>query len=141
MDPDNLGFASMPKVSKDDPQPRGSSFRAYGVCKGAENPVAVGYFLRYYLDYDNYDTSSMFDTQRAADYNKYIRTVEADQYLMLSQGVLDLIHGEGYNQQYYKVITNSTSAQLDVNLTKLNNDVKTCVDKANQMLQDKANEK
>lgn len=140
MDPDNLGFAPMPKVTKDGPQPRGSSFRAYGVCKGAENPVAVGYFLRYYLDYDNYDTSSMFDTQRAADYYKYIRTVEADQYLMLSQGVLDLSAGEGSNQKLYTVITNSTSAQLDVNLSKLKNDVDSCVNKANAFLDDKANE-
>lgn len=35
-------------------------FRAWGIAKGAENPVAAGLFLRHYLDVDNYDISDAF---------------------------------------------------------------------------------
>ena len=40
-------------------QPR-DEYEAYAVAKGAKNPEAVPYFLRYFLDGSNYDLSSFF---------------------------------------------------------------------------------
>ena len=35
-------------------------YEAYAIAKGAKNPEAVPYFLRYYLDGGNYDLNSFF---------------------------------------------------------------------------------
>lgn len=46
-------------------------FEAYGIPKGARNPGAVYYFLRYYLNADNYDEDMFFVNNQTLETYKY----------------------------------------------------------------------
>ena len=51
---------------KEGMKPGGTAmFKAWGICRGSDNPVAAGLFLRYYLDAGNYDTQGAFITPEA----------------------------------------------------------------------------
>ena len=47
-----------------------SELEAYGIPKGAKNPAAVYYFLRYFLDADNYDANTFFCNKQAYEVYK-----------------------------------------------------------------------
>lgn len=49
-------------------------WEAYGICKGAKNADLVPYFLRYYLDKDNYDMSSFYSDQGVQEIVKWYTT-------------------------------------------------------------------
>ncbi|MBR4099511.1 MAG: extracellular solute-binding protein [Clostridia bacterium] len=46
-------------------------YEAYALIKGAKNPEAVPYFLRYFLDPENYDSSSFFVNSQAVEVHKW----------------------------------------------------------------------
>ena len=46
---------------------------AYGIPKGAKNPKAVYYFLRYFLDANNYDEKTFFTNAQALEVYKWCR--------------------------------------------------------------------
>ena len=51
----------MPSVDGQDTYYQGKDeYEAYAIAKGAKNPTAVPYFLRYFLDANNYDINSFF---------------------------------------------------------------------------------
>lgn len=47
-------------------------FEAYGIPKGASNPSAVYYFLRYYLNPDNYNENTFFCSTQVLETYKYV---------------------------------------------------------------------
>lgn len=47
---------------------------AYGIIKGAKNPSAVYYYLRYYLNADNYDEDMFFTNAQALEVYKWCRS-------------------------------------------------------------------
>ena len=63
----DIGFTTLPSYKGN--EPTATSFvRGWGLCKGANNPVAAGIFLRYYLDVNNYDTGSAFISKDAENF-------------------------------------------------------------------------
>ncbi|MBQ6885025.1 MAG: hypothetical protein IJN56_04725 [Clostridia bacterium] len=61
----DIGFYYLPAY-KEGMKPGGTSmFKAWGICRGADNPVGAGLFLRYYLDAGNYDTQGAFISPEA----------------------------------------------------------------------------
>lgn len=50
-----------------------SAFEARAICKGAQNPKAVPYFLYYFLNAENYDENSMFFDKTSLEVYKYCR--------------------------------------------------------------------
>lgn len=65
MDPSSIGFVPLPSIDDNTEARQSGIFRGWGICKGAKNPEAAGLFLRYYLDVNNYDTSSAFISEEA----------------------------------------------------------------------------
>lgn len=56
-----LYVVPMPSVDGQDTYYQGKDeYEAYAIAKGAKNPTAVPYFLRYFLDANNYDINSFF---------------------------------------------------------------------------------
>lgn len=56
----DLGFYSMPSYDAGYQACDTSRVVGWGICKGSENPVGAGIFLRYYLDIGNYDVGGSF---------------------------------------------------------------------------------
>ncbi len=67
---------------------------AYGIPKGAKNAEAVPYFLRYYLDADNYNENQFFNDKKILNVYKYCMTKttlvpEYSRHLMLYSSCSD----------------------------------------------------
>lgn len=136
-DPDSMGFVPMPKVKASDANyPQAQSWRAYGVCKGSKNPEATGYFLRWFLDFDNYETDNMFKSKEAEEFYHEIRKMDGDVMNIVAQGIMDLSGGEGSFQSLFGEITGSTGAQVAVNMKSLSNKIDDCINKADNLIQD-----
>ena len=76
MDTDDVGVTFMPKKNaSDESYPTNPGWRAYGICKGSKNPQAAAYFMRYFLDINNYDKSEIFISDEAEEI--YYKTVAA----------------------------------------------------------------
>ncbi len=65
---DDLGFYYLPRLTPDSDYASTGIFRGWGICRGAQEPVAAGIFLREYLDVNNYDVKSTFISEDAQDF-------------------------------------------------------------------------
>ena len=61
----DLGFYYMPRLTPDSGYACTGQFRGWGICRGSQEPVASGIFLREYLDVSNYDSASTFISEEA----------------------------------------------------------------------------
>lgn len=66
-----VGFVPLPKIDGQKDEYYLGELSAYGVCKGAKNPEAVPYFLRYYLDKSHYTEKEFFFNTEALDVYYY----------------------------------------------------------------------
>lgn len=136
VDPDVLAYVPLPKVTKDSEQLSVLSNRSYGICKGAANAEAAGYFLRYFLDYENYEEEEMFHSEKAAEMFKTLREIECKTTISFEGACLASYYGETIDYKCYDNILGSTSAQFSVNLKKITSEMQTVVDSCNEMLED-----
>ncbi len=129
MDPDIIGYVPMPKPTKDAAYyPSVASWRAYGICKGSKNAEATGYFIRYFLDFANYERSSMFKSERADEFYDELREIEDHTFMLTYHGVnRDLANT-------VDIITSSSAAQVETNLRAISNSVDFQVQRANEIL-------
>ena len=68
MNPNDVGFTYIPKYDDKTKAYTTGLFRGWGLIRGSKNPVAAGLFLRYYLDVNNYNTSSAFINSAAESF-------------------------------------------------------------------------
>ncbi|MBE6810499.1 MAG: extracellular solute-binding protein [Ruminococcaceae bacterium] len=62
----DIGYYYLPKNDVSDKNyPTTCFLRGWGLCRGANEPVAAGIFLREYLDVNNYDTTETFISEEA----------------------------------------------------------------------------
>lgn len=124
MDPEYIGYVPMPKVNKADKYyPSTGTLRAYGICKGSKNAEATGYFLRWFLDFKNYDRKSMFKSDEASDFYDELREMEDHCHLLVKGSY------EGNN-----TVIGVTSAQVDTALKSVKNVVDARIAKDNATL-------
>ncbi len=64
----DIGFYHMPAYKEGMTAGGTAMFKAWGICRGSDNPVGAGLFLRYYLDCGNYNTKDAFISDEAADF-------------------------------------------------------------------------
>lgn len=142
IDKDILAAVPLPKVNKGDAKyPTFTGIRAYGVCKGARNPELAGYFLRHFLDKKYYDSSDVYLNSKSSKLVKKLSSITSAPTIMYSEGVLNIIDGLNTDAKYYATVTDSTAAQVAVNLKSVSGSVEACVKKANDILNDKKNNK
>lgn len=140
MDIEDLGFAPLPKVNADDADyPYTASTRAYGICSGSKNPKGAAYFLRYFLNGDNYDFDKVFKNEEAK--NLYIKLRNNIDYSTANFNVgvrMTLYPDEGgLEDGVLGDIIWSSSEQFTTNLEKAKNKVDACVAKANELIENK----
>lgn len=131
MNADNIGFTYLPDWSKSQKAVTTGLFRGWGIVKGSKNPVAAGLFLRYYLDVNNYNTSSAFINSAAESF-----------FFKITSGVttekknLSLINGTrgvtGNATEVLGDIAKNDPSQIETAISAVNNtvnnDVKTLND-------------
>lgn len=136
VDPDVVDYVPLPKVSKDADQLSTLSNRSYGICKGSQNAEAAGYFLRYFLDYENYDEEEMFHSKKAAEMFKKLREIDCKTSIAVETSCLATYYGEAIDYKCYDEILGGGSAQFAVNLKKFSTEIQTVVDSCNKILEE-----
>lgn len=85
-------------------------FEAYGIPKGAKNAGAVYYFLRYYLDAENYDEDMFFVNDQTLETYKYCMEQKNSHYTI--DGALTGVVGESNGDLATFIRTGGTAAQV-----------------------------
>lgn len=135
VDPDTVGYVPLPKLSKDSEQICTIANRSYGICKGSKNAEAAGYFLRYFLDYENYDEKEMFHSDEATEMFKALRKLDCKTTVLIEHSCLASYYGEQSDYPCYDKILNGGSAQFNVNLKKFSSEIQNVVDSCNDILE------
>ena len=78
----DIGCYYLPAYDENTPAYSTSFFRGWGLVRGSKEPVAAGLFLRYYLDVNNYDTSSAFIHDEAEKFFFEYTNVDYDRIFM-----------------------------------------------------------
>ena len=137
MDNDELCVTYMPKLDVNSDYPTFASTRGYGICKGASNADGAAYFLRYFLNMDNYDKSVVFRSDEAAElYEEINKNVDysktyhayAVEYMLYPEnfpGILNSVFPE---------LLNCTPSQVNTALNAASNTVDACIEKANEVI-------
>lgn len=66
-----------------------SEYEGYAIAKGAKNPKAVPYFLRYFLDPANYDINSFFMSSQAIEVSNWCMEQKNIKWLTYNGGIAD----------------------------------------------------
>ena len=135
MNADSIGFTFLPSSDANTTAKPSALWRGWGICKGATNPVGAGIFLRYYLDVNNYDTSSAFINSAAETFFfKLTSTSTTEKEFYLSQGITH-ITGEVNDGNYTVLYQRYDPNQIQQQLSTLTNLVNASVKKANATIQ------
>ena len=136
VDPDVVGYVPLPKLTEDSEQLAQKANRGYGICKGSKNAEAAGYFLRYFLDYENYDPDEVFFSKEAEETFKSLRKLDAMVSVGVENGCINTYYGESVDQPVYKMILGVSSAQFAVSLKAFSSEIQTVVDSCNDIIDD-----
>lgn len=110
-----------------------SEYEAYGIPKKAKNADLVPYFLRYYLDADNYDEKNFFNDATMLDVYKYCMGKENKFVDAESGNVLTEAFGLKRDDLSKKMIA-TQKAQVDSTLKTYAAQVENAVKQANNQL-------
>ena len=94
-------------------------YEAYGIPKGAKNAAAVYYFLRYYLNADNYDEDMFFVNNQTLETYKYCMSQKNRHYSI--DGSLTGVVGEANGDLSKFIRTGGTAAQVKNKLDEVPN--------------------
>ena len=132
MDPVDIGFANLPKKNASDSKyPSGSTFRSYGVCKGSKNAKAAGYFLRFFLNGDNYNMEDVFDNEEAEKWYFDLKDRMDMSQMHWTSGVYKTVNS---NIDYSKDVLAGSAANVLTNINKVSDTLNEPVNKANQII-------
>ena len=137
MDPQNVGFTYLPSMEAGKSGRVSSIYRMYGIIDGAPNADAAGYFLRYWLDYNNYDLGNAFLSTEAGDfYYQIINTTANEKYFQFDDPLSTLL-GNNDAWPWRNSVASKSSAGVKSAIDSLSNRIDTAVDLANTIVQDK----
>ena len=94
-------------------------YEAYGIPKGAKNPGAAYYFLRYYLNADNYDKDMFFVNNQTLEAYNYCMSQPNIHYTF--DGSLTGLVGESNGDLAKFIRTGGTAAQVKNKLDEVDN--------------------
>ncbi len=132
-----------PKVNATDADyPKTNSQRGYGICKGSKNPKGAGYFLRYFLNGDNYDLDEVYKNEMCKNMfldlrDKYMDYEDAD-FQYGCRKIVDPDAG-GTASGMLATLIKTSYAQLGTELSKTQNTVDAAVTKGNEIINEVKN--
>ena len=136
MNPEDVGITYLPTMEEGEPPLISSIYRSYGICDKAPNADAAGYFIRYWLDPDNYDLQNTFLTPAAGQwYYTLTNTVATQKYFCFDKPVANLI-GEQVSV-FWSPVRSASSAGVKTALDSVSPKVDQAVAAANKLIQDK----
>ncbi len=140
---DDLDMVPCPKVNKDDADyPKTSHLRAYGICKGAKNPKGAGYFLRYFLNGDNYDLNEVYKNEACVQMWKDLREKYNDfTNIDLQYGCRKIVDPDKTSvlDGMMATLIKTSYAQIATELSKTQNTVDAAVNKGNEIINEVKN--
>lgn len=138
MDINDLAFVAPPRATASGEEVYGgSSFRSYGICKGASNPDGAAYFLRYFLNADNYDEAELYKNDEAAELYKTLVKNQNYNNPVFDYGIMSLMATT--NLPLYEIfpdLLTCTSAQVTTALNASANKLNSCITRANMIISD-----
>lgn len=133
MNPDHIGFTYIPAMNSGTKAVTTGMFRGWGLIKGAKNPVGAGIFLRYYLDVNNYDTSSSFINSQAEDFffklTSGVNTDQKNPYFYLGMWGCG-----GSDYRWYTTPSTVNPAQVSATVDSMQNQLNAEVNKTNEFI-------
>lgn len=132
----DIGFTYLPSWNGQEVVPT-SFVRGWGLCKDAQNPVAAGIFLRYYLDVNNYDTSSAFISKEAENFFFKLTSTATENknfYFCYGSGVTGVTGKESAVGDYIQTPAHSDPTQVIPEVDKYQGQINADVQKLNDKL-------
>lgn len=128
----NLGFTYIPDYNSSQKAYSTGVFRGWGIAKGAKNPEGAGLFLKYYLDVNNYDTSSAFINSAAETFFfKLTGVSSASKRYEMQYNVNTLVGNDLFFYDYYYMVDPN---QITSTLNQLENVVNSNINKVNDFI-------
>ncbi len=131
-----IGFVRLP-AWKGKKATATSFVRGWGICKGAKNPVAAGIFLRYYLDVNNYNTSSAFISPEAEKFFFELtstNTKNKNFYFCYGSGVTGITGKESAVGDYISKPATADPSQVVTEIDKYQNALNADIAKLNKAM-------
>jgi maltose-binding protein MalE len=132
----DIGFTYLP--SWNGKKATATSFvRGWGLCRGAKNPVAAGIFLRYYLDVNNYDTTSAFISKEAENFFFKLTSTDTKNknfYFCYGSGVTGVTGKDSAVGDYLSKPATSDPTQVVTEIDKYQNEIKADIAKLNKLM-------
>lgn len=134
---DDLYCVPIPTIPGREQVQEYSELEASGIPKGAKNPAAVYYYLRYFYDADNYNPDEVFVNKQAYDVYQYCRKKQQvfcnyDSYILVSST------GTESSSNYFGIGNYAPNggavAQLKSELDKIKPQIDLATKKANELL-------
>ena len=118
----SLGTVPFPTISGQEYIQNMWEYEAYAIAKGAKNPTAVPYLLRYYLDPANYDMKSFFVDNQALEIHNWCMSQTKRSWPTFNSGFSEYITDDlnMFNTQSSQVKT-----KIDTNAPYIDTRVKT----------------
>lgn len=135
MDQSKIGYTYLPALEDGTKGLTSSIHRMYGICAKAPNADAAGYFIRYWLDYKNYDLESTFISIDAGNfYYELINQGAENKYFNFDFACANLIgHDNAY--AFTRGARTSPSAGTKTAIYSVSNLVDDAVKKANALVE------
>ena len=138
MDPEDIGYTYLPAIEEGTYGRASAIFRMYGIVDGAPNANAAGYFIRYWLDSDNYDLQNTFITPEAGQFFYGLTNKTADEkYFNFDDAIGMLVGGTGATGSNIFINGPKTaySSQVPTKIAEVANVADQAVIEANKIVQ------
>lgn len=135
MDFNDIGFTYLPAIDGSQKSLTSSVHRMYGVCAGAPNADAAGWFIRYWLDPKNYDLEKTFISNAAGNfYFELINNPASNKYFSFDDGCAGFVGAKGA-EVFNSGASTTTAAQVNTKIQSVANLVTQACSGANALIQ------
>ncbi len=136
MDTEDIGYTYLPALEDGTKGLTSSIHRMYGICTNAPNADAAGYFIRYWLDYKNYDLENTFISIDAGNfYYELINQSAENKYFNFDSPCATLIGYRGSWEAFTTPAKQAGTAGVKNAIDSVSNRVDQAVNKANALVQ------
>lgn len=136
VDPAIVAYTKLPKRNASDENYPGTyiASRAYGLCEGSKNPLAAGYFIRYFLDDNNYNMDEVYLNESSAKLAKD-QLKNGDFSIYMCEGtVYKVLYPGGMSQVFMNPVVKGSSSQITTNIATVSGTLDNCIQEANAII-------
>lgn len=132
INPDHLGATFIPKWDENSTHTVTGIYRGWGLIDGAKNPVGAGFFLREYLDVNNYKLDKTFHNTEVANFFFQVTGQYSD--AMIYYHGPDMVKTTGMGVRFDEQWAYQTPANTNSYIDSQLNLMQTMCDRANEII-------